>query len=142
MKSYRSISDVAEEILMNEGTPLHYKEITRRILLIGKCKLEGKTPNETVRSSIGNDPKFIRVAEGIYALREWSNYTKSKFAKDIAYDILLKQGHPMSLEELGAKILQERSFVGKAQQVARNVIRSDKRFYYDETAKMVKLIGW
>ena len=142
MKPYRSITDVAEKILVNKGTPMHYKELTSKILQIGECKLEGKTPSETVRSSIATSPKFIRVAEGTYGLREWTNYTEGRFAKDIAYGILVKYKRPMKLEELGKKIHQERFFVGGAKQVARNVIRSDKRFFFDEVTQMVSLVGW
>jgi hypothetical protein len=142
IKSNRSIADVAEEILVNVGTPMHYKEITKRILLSGKYKLKGKTPHETVRSRMATNPKFKRVAEGIYALREWSSYTEIRFAKDIAYDILYIYGLPMDLEELGTRIKQERIFIGGAKQVARNVVRTDKRFIYDAVTKMVSLVEW
>jgi hypothetical protein len=36
MKPYRSIPDVAEEILSIEGSPMHYKELTKRIMMSGK----------------------------------------------------------------------------------------------------------
>jgi hypothetical protein len=46
------------------------------------------------------------------------------------------------LEELGEKIIKERYFIGGPKQVARNVIRTDIRLYYDETTKMVSLANW
>ena len=136
----KSITDYTYEILNEINKPLHYKEITK--LVLNRRNIKGITPHETLRSLIGNDSRFIRVARGAYALREWPNYRGIRYAKDIAYDILETSARPMGIEELGERIIQERYFVGGAKQVARNVIRTDKRVYYDETTKMVSLVNW
>ena len=119
---------------------MHYTEITAKI--IGKCHLNGKTPNQTVRSCLATDARFKRVAEGKYALAEWDQYPTARFAKDIAYDVLKSRRRPMLLLSLGKAVLEERMFIGGPNQVARNVIRSDKRFYYDAESDLVGLVEW
>ena len=136
----RPISIVAEEILQKTGQPLHYKELTK--MLIDKCDLSGKTPYESVRSSLATNPKFKRIAEGTYALTSWTEYPTARFAKDIAYDVLRKRGKSISLVLLGEKILEEREFIGGPAMVARGVLNTDKRFYYDKKLGVVGLVEW
>ena len=139
-KQSASIVRIAEEILKAEKRPLHYRVITKRLL--NQHRLHGLTPHETVRSRLGTDERFKRVAEGMYALAEWDEYPTARFAKDIAYDVLKSRRRPMSLTALGIAILKERNFVGGADQVARNVIRTDKRFAYDPDTRLVALAKW
>jgi len=119
---------------------MHYKEITR--LIINKLTLSGKTPHETVRSRIGANSKFIRVAEGVYGLSKWKEYKRVRFAKDIAYDILKAKGSPLTLLGLGEKVFEERLFVGGPKMTIRNVVRSDKRFLIDREKELVLLAEW
>ena len=100
------------------------------------------TPHQTVRSRLATDARFKRVAEGVYALAEWREYPATRFAKDIAYDVLKSEQKPVTLSELGEAILRERNFVGGPNLVARNVVRSDKRFYFDRRRKLVGLAEW
>ena len=136
----RPLADYAEQILLSEGTPLHYREVTNRIM--NKIQLRGKTPQNSVRAAMGNNPKFIRIAEGIYALSEWEDYSAARFAKDIAYDILTKRGKPMSLIDLGNAILLERDFKNHPSNVGHDAIRNDSRFIYDRDNKSVGLVKW
>lgn len=136
----RSIVQVAEEILRREKCPLHYRDLSE--IITSELTLKGQTPHETIRSKIATDPRFKRVAEGVYALTEWDEYPVSRFAKDIAYDVLTSQGKPMTMAELGKAILEERHFVSGPKQVVRNVLRSDERFYYDRENRLVGLVEW
>lgn len=140
MKTKKSVTEAALEEFNNVGKPLHYKELTRRI--IHKCNLVGKTPHETVRSRIGTDERFIRVAEGVYALVVWKEYPVARFAKDIAYDILQNHGSTIDLSKLGERIFEERVFKGPQRQVARNAIRNDERFSYEPGSDLVSLVEW
>lgn len=140
MKNRSSIAEVAEKLLRKARRPLHYEEITN--LLLSQITLVGKTPQQTVRSRLATNPRFKRVAEGVYALAEWSEYPAVRFAKDIGYDILRSQGKPMDLIKLGQEVLKERDFVGGPSQVARNVIRSDKRLFFDSSKNLVGLVEW
>ncbi len=136
----KSVKEAALELFKDAKKPLHYKDLTR--MIIDECNLSGKTPHETVRSLIGTDTRFKRVAEGVYALSEWEEYPVARFAKDIAYDVLSMNGKPLNLTLLGERIYEERVFKGPPRQVARNAIRSDKRFSYDPKTDLVSLSDW
>jgi len=126
MNNRRSIALVAGQILKKAGHPLHYTEITKRLL--PQFRLVGMTPHQTVRSRLATDARFKRVAEGVYALAEWREYPATRFAKDIAYDVLKSEQKPVTLSELGGAILRVRNLVGGPNLVARNGVRSDNRF--------------
>jgi DNA-directed RNA polymerase delta subunit len=140
MSEKASVRKAAKELLEKSGKPMHYVEITKRIL--HRCNLQGETPHESVRSLIATDPNFIRVAEGVYALSIWKEYKPARFAKDIVYSILESKGKPMSLDDLGARVLEERKFVGNPKVVIRNAIRNDKRFRLNNKTKSVYLAEW
>lgn len=67
--------DKIEAVLQDAGQPLHYNEITRRLLTTGMWTTEGKTPHATVNARIAEDIKhdrasrFVREGKGIFALR-------------------------------------------------------------------------
>jgi DNA-directed RNA polymerase delta subunit len=140
MKTIIPVTKAAEEILEKSGKPMHYMEITK--LILRKCDLHGKTPDQSVCSRISTNSKFVRVAEGVYALSKWKNYTRIRFAKDIAYDILKSKGESLSLKELGIKVFEERPFRGSPKAVIRNSIRRDGRFYLDNNSELVSLAEW
>jgi hypothetical protein len=139
MKKAPTITEAAEEVLMRNGHPLHYKVLTEEI---HHCSLTGKTPSESVRSRLATSPKFKRVAEGVFGLVGWSEYSPVRFAKDIAYDILKKTGRPLNIDDLGRAIILERKFSSDPKVVVRNSIRSDRRFYYDSAKKLIGLVEW
>lgn len=140
MKTSTTVINAAEELLEKLEKPLHYKEITD--LIINDCDLKGRTPYETVRSEIGTSSKFIRVAEGIYALSKWREYKPIRFAKDIAYDILKSKGSPLALNDLGKRVLEERLFKGRPKTIIQNAISHDARFYIDWENELVYLVDW
>jgi hypothetical protein len=111
-------------------------------MILQQRDLGGRTPHETVRAAVGTDLRFKRVAEGVYALTEWDEYPRARFAKDIAYDVLKSHRQPISMTVLGEEILQERRFAGGPKQVVRNVLRSDKRFSYESESRLVGLVEW
>ena len=64
-----------EKVLGATATPLHYKEITERIIADGLRKNLGATPSATVNAQIavsikkdGGESPYIRVAKGTFAL--------------------------------------------------------------------------
>lgn len=140
MKTTLSVTKAAEQLLEKSGKPMHYKEITKQIM--HQCALSGKTPRETVRSLLATNSNFIRVDEGIYALTKWKKYIPARFAKDIAYDILKSRGKPMSMYDLGLKVLEERKFKGGPKMVIRNAIHNDRRFLRDTDSDLVFLVEW
>ncbi|MCP4286372.1 MAG: hypothetical protein GY792_18315 [Gammaproteobacteria bacterium] len=132
-----SVKQAALVVFRQENHPLHYKDLTKKILTM--CDLKGKTPHESVRALIGTDERFKRVAEGVYALSEWEEYPAVRFAKDIAYDILSKRGTSMNIIQLGLEILEERKFIGPPKVIARNATKNDERFTYNPKTEMVGL---
>jgi len=70
-----SALDAAVMVLKDAGGPLHYREITQRILATGRWTTKGKTPEATVNAQIGTDIKkrgqasrFVRTGPGIFAI--------------------------------------------------------------------------
>jgi hypothetical protein len=135
-----SVVNVAYLVVSARKQPIHYKLITK--LISKKCQLRGKTPHETVRSALARDDRFIRVAEGMYGLSEWEQYSAARFAKDIAYEILSGHGEPMPPSALGSAILKERHFVGHPAVIARNATKKDPRFWFDVKQGKIGLSAW
>lgn len=140
MEEKLTVVAAAEKLLDDMKRPLHYREISDALVKAGVIK--GNTPHLTVCARISKHRKFIRVAEGVYALSSWKKYKPVRFAKDIAYDVLKKSKKPISLVSLGNKILQERKFATGPALLAQTVLKSDKRFYYDEQLDLVGLVEW
>ena len=70
--------DATDKILQEATEPLHYREITERILSQNLWPTEGKTPDATINARLAVDirkfgvrSRFMRTEPGIFALREW-----------------------------------------------------------------------
>lgn len=92
--------NVAYKVLMEEGEPLSYKEITN----IGKEKgwliTEGKTPAESMRARLSENilhkkekSLFMRTSTGMFGLRIWLNgskeYIAPRFKKSLINEIIV-----------------------------------------------------
>jgi hypothetical protein len=73
-----NVPQAAEQVLKEAEEPLHYREITRRMLQQQLWTAQGKTPDQTVSAGItthirkyGSSSPLQRTAEGVYALRRW-----------------------------------------------------------------------
>lgn len=78
------------KVLTESAEPLHYHEITERILSRGLKTTSGATPDATVNarmaSSIkheGDKSPFIRVSKGVFALRSFGKKPKRKIVEEI-----------------------------------------------------------
>lgn len=72
-----------EQVLLEAQRPLHYREITRCLLVKGLWQSSGKTPWHSIKSRLiediaryGDISRFQRVDRGIYSLAEWKRETK------------------------------------------------------------------
>lgn len=113
--------EAAHEILDNAGEPLHYEEITERMLERGLWETDGETPEATVNSRLAVDIKengensaFQRTQPGVFALRAWglpehvtsrarrrgsgSTFTFTDAAEKVLED--LADGEPMHYREI------------------------------------------
>ncbi len=68
--------DAIEVVLRDAGKPLHYREITERVLKKRLWATEGKTPEATINAVLavdlqegGEESRFARVSPGVFALR-------------------------------------------------------------------------
>lgn len=87
-----------QKVLAESSCPLHYKEITERILSDGLRKNIGATPVATVSAQItqsikkeGSQSPYIRVAKGTYALATAFGTSTSPYGLDKQDDILVEQ---------------------------------------------------
>lgn len=72
-----SAIDAIQQVLSEAGEPLHYKEITRRVLAGGLWQTDGQTPEATISAQLtihlkkhGKNARFRRVGSGVYALND------------------------------------------------------------------------
>ena len=70
-----SALEAALKVLQEAGAPLHYREITRRILAAKLWSTSGRTPSATVNAQLAVDVKmygkassFRRCGRGVFAL--------------------------------------------------------------------------
>lgn len=83
-----------ETVLSAAPTPLHYKELTERIIAQGLRTSLGATPAASVSATItdsikrdGSNSPFIRVARGVFTLREKTpgvTVTPAKLTPDVS----------------------------------------------------------
>lgn len=73
-----SIFTAIQTILTQAGKPLHYKEITKRVLDQELWATNGLTPHDTINARLavdiikrGSASPFQRTEKGIFALRSW-----------------------------------------------------------------------
>lgn len=73
----KSWKEAISRVLKESGLPLHYTEISERILSRGYYETDGATPAATVNAQIassikhdGNKSQFMRVARGIFTLKD------------------------------------------------------------------------
>jgi restriction system protein len=71
-----SLKDAARKVLVDAGEPLHYQEITKRILDRGLSQSNSKTPAASLNAVLAVDIKrngasspFVRVTPGVFGLR-------------------------------------------------------------------------
>ena len=84
-----TFKEAIERVLIEEGKPLHFREITRIALKKEWLRTEGRTPHATVNAQIavdiktrGKRSKFRRVATGVFALRTWKEYPEDVVTSD------------------------------------------------------------
>jgi restriction system protein len=119
-----NVLDAAAAALQDAGGPLHYRELTHRILKQGLWQTEGKTPEATINARIavdiseqGQASRFQRTDKGTFALRrcglpEYRLSTKNEETEEDGDDL----GAPapakvLSFTDAAERVLEE--FGGK-----------------------------
>lgn len=97
----RGIRDYAYLVMRKHGSPLHFREVAKKIQdTFGK-----KTHVATCHNELIKDKRFVLVGRGFYALSEWGY--KPGIVRDVIRDILKKTG-PMSKEDIIEHVMKER----------------------------------
>ena len=92
----RSIRDKTYIIMKKHKNPLHYGEITEKIL---NHKLQKKPiTKQAVHNELIRDDRFVLIGRGIYALSEWGY--KPGVVEDVIREILRDHGKPMHKNEI------------------------------------------
>lgn len=91
-------------VLLKDGQPLHYREITKRI---NEEAFDKKVAHPaTVHNELILDKRFVLVGRGIYALAEWGY--KPGVIADVIKDILEKADRPLGKKEIIDEVFKSR----------------------------------
>jgi len=102
--SPKDVGDKGYLVLLQNGEPRHYKEITE---MINRQKFDSKQAHsETVHNELIKDKRFVLVGRGIYALKKWG-YKKGTVG-DVIEDVIKKAGEPLSKKAIIEAVLQQR----------------------------------
>jgi len=98
----RGIRDYAYLVLRNHGSPLHFTEVAKAITeTFGRPAHMATCHNELIKDK----ERFVLVGRGLYALTSWG-YSNG-VVKDVIIAIL-KEGGPLSKDELIERVLKDR----------------------------------
>lgn len=97
----RGIRDYAYLVMRKHGSPLHFREVAKKIQdTFGK-----KTHVATCHNELIKDKRFVLVGRGYYALAEWGY--KPGIVREVIRDIIKKHG-PMSKDDIIEHVMKER----------------------------------
>lgn len=97
----RGIRDCAFLVMRRHGSPMHFREIAKKITEI----FHKEAHPATCHNEVIKDSRFVLVGRGLYALTEWG-YTKG-VVRDVIREILKKSG-PLTKEEIIQMVSKER----------------------------------
>lgn len=98
----KTLKDKAIYILKKEGTPMHFVDISNKIIeILGENVKINTIHNELIRNE-----EFVLIWRWIYALKEW--WFKPGTVLDVIVSILEKKEEAMSTEEITKEVLKIR----------------------------------
>lgn len=121
-----TVLQAAQTVLAKAGTPLHYRDITTRILAEGLWQPKGKTPEATVNAQLsvaiskGDGSIFERTGPGIFTLRE---------------GVIAPELPPTEVEDAGSSTL---SFTDAAETVLTKQANKKAMHYKELTERAIK----
>ncbi|NTW29952.1 MAG: hypothetical protein HGA33_01590 [Candidatus Moranbacteria bacterium] len=124
--SPRGTREKAYLVLKMSGTPMHFKEIAKRIDETGLQKRGRVTHPQTVHNELIKDRKFVLVGRGLYALSEWG-FEKGT-VREVIDAVLRKEGSSMTREEIIEAVLRVRK-------VKRSTIVINLNAYFGKAGK-------
>lgn len=148
-----SVLGAVQTVLEQAHTPLHYRELTRRVLEGHLWHTTGKTPADTVSAQLavdiirrGSASRFQRTAEGVFALRAWG---QPEYVRPVSTKTTPKSATPgkqqapgpPALTPLKADVAQPEmlSFTDAAEHVLEHVANKKPMHYRDITQHALRL---
>ncbi|MBF0913781.1 hypothetical protein D8B46_04030 [Candidatus Gracilibacteria bacterium] len=98
----KTLKDKAIYILKKEGTPMHFVDISNKIIEL----LEENVKVNTIHNELIRNDDFVLIGRGIYALKERG--FKPGTVLDVITSILEKKSEPMSTEDIVKEVLKIR----------------------------------
>ena len=138
--------DAAFTVLTQAGEPLHYAEITRRILAQNLWPTQGKTPDQTINArlvvdlnELGENSRFQRSGPGVYALRAWGLPEFSGKAKPVGSAKPAGKQQAEADQPAASQAAPLMSFNDAAEVVLEQSANKQPLHYREITDKMLKL---
>jgi len=100
----KTINDKIYLVLKENGQPMYYGDIAKRISEMGFDVKKVNTA--TTHNELILDDKYVLVGRGLYGLKEWG-YKEGTVA-DVIEGILLEAGEPLSKEEINKLVTGQR----------------------------------
>jgi DNA-directed RNA polymerase delta subunit len=100
----KNIRDKIFVILLENGKPMHFNEISKAIK--GSDFRRKDVTTQAIHNELIKDGRFVLIGRGIYALKDWG-YSKGTVA-DIITDVLKKEGGPLHRDEIVKRVLKHR----------------------------------
>ena len=140
-------ADAAYKVLVEAGRPLHYKEITDRILTAGLWTTAGKTPWDTVAARVTGDirlhgmkSRFVKTEPGVFAARttgdlfaDMASTTTARSTPSKASDTPSEPSRPVPKPSNG-----QMSFLDAAEHVLRGLKPGTRMHYRDITNRALE----
>lgn len=98
----KSIRDKSKYILARHAKPIHYVELTQKIINMGSKNVT----KQSVHNELIKNEDFVLVGRGLYAMREWG-FTPGVVEEVIA-EVLIEAGQPLHKKDIVTKVLERR----------------------------------
>lgn len=137
-----TLIDAMVAILRDAREPLHYQEITRRVLQSANWRTSGKTPDATVSAALTVDVKrhgsaalFARVAPGVYTLNQQQGYVPITTASPAVDRTVIQPIPAVTASKASAKL----SFTDAAERVLEQQMNRKPMHYRALTEEVLRL---
>lgn len=138
----RSFADKAYAVLLDEGVPLHFTQIARRInqRLAAAGLPPAVTLHQSLTSQLSNDERFESVARsGAWKLSGW-DHVRTDSIVDLMREALASRQEALTYDELHAFVVQHRPEVPR--QSILSLVALDRETFAKRSGGRVELVGW
>lgn len=98
----KSIRDKAKYIMVRHGEPIHYGDLTIKIIDMGNKNVT----KQSVHNELIKNREFVLVGRGIYAMRDWGY--EPGVVEDVIVEVLEEAGRPMTKKDIVDEVLKRR----------------------------------